>query len=101
MIEANKKITLSGESALKALAELEFILISLHKIGSYYIDKSTDKYQHATTKFIDRKHVTQRLAKVRKILSDSFDPSLGEDDMDDIERHVSQLITWEPPQEAD
>lgn len=101
MIEANNKITLSGESALEALAELEFILISLHKIGSYYADKSTDKYQRTTTKFIDDKHVAQRLAKVRKILSDPFDSSFGDDDMDDIERYVNQLAFWKPPQGAD
>ncbi|GAB0079781.1 hypothetical protein TOC8171_51900 [Pseudomonas syringae] len=53
MLESNKKISLSGDEALEILADIEFILISLHKMGSYYQDKPTEDYQKATTNFID------------------------------------------------
>ncbi|WP_248744490.1 MULTISPECIES: hypothetical protein [unclassified Pseudomonas] len=96
MLETNKKIELKGEDALEALAELEFILISLHKMGSYYSDKSVEDYQKATTNFIDNEKVTHRLAKIRKIISKSFDTTLGDDDMDDIERHVENIQFWKP-----
>ncbi|MFP3515128.1 hypothetical protein SB766_02835 [Pseudomonas sp. SIMBA_077] len=96
MLEKNKQISLSGESALEALAELEYILISLHKIGSYYVGKSVDEYRRETTDFIDDERVTQRLAKIRRILSEPFDSAVGEDDMDDIERRVSKLEFWNP-----
>ncbi|NBF06495.1 hypothetical protein GV819_29890 [Pseudomonas sp. Fl5BN2] len=96
MLESNRTITLSGEQALQALAELEFVLISLHKMGAYYMDKPVADYQRATTDFIDNQQVTQRLALVRRILSEPFDSTLGDDDMDDIERHVQGLELWRP-----
>lgn len=96
MLEKNKKIVIPGESALEALAEIEFILISLHKMGSYYSDKPTEEYQRATTEFIDNEKVTQKLAKVRRIISESFDTTLGTDDMDDIERHMERINFWKP-----
>jgi hypothetical protein len=73
MLDTNKKIIIHGESALEALAEIEFILMSLHKMGSYYSDKPIADYQRATTDFIDNEKITQKLAKVRRILSESFD----------------------------
>lgn len=100
MQDTNKSITLSGESALVALAELEFMLISLHKIGSYYMDKPVEEYYAATTAFIDNNHITHRLAKIRSIISEPFDPSLGDDDMDDIERRVCQIEFWKPDKDT-
>ncbi|MEE9679433.1 hypothetical protein V4842_14115 [Pseudomonas moraviensis] len=96
MLEKNKKIILTGEDALEALANIEFIMISLHKMGSYYSDKPVEKYRKATTVFIDNENVTQRLAKIRTIISKNFDSTLGEDDMDDIERHVEGIEFWKP-----
>ncbi|MCU1773972.1 hypothetical protein [Pseudomonas sp. 13B_3.2_Bac1] len=96
MLETNKKIVLNGEDALEVLADIEFILISLHKMGSYYSDKPIEDYQKATTDFIDNEGVTQRLARVRKIISKNFDSTLGDDDMDDIERHMEGIKFLKP-----
>jgi hypothetical protein len=96
MLEKNKQIILNGKDALEVLADIEFILISLHKMGSYYADKPVEDYRKATTDFIDNEKVTQRLAKVRKIISKNFDSTLGDDDMDDIERHLEEIKFWKP-----
>lgn len=96
MLESNRTLSLSGEQALQALAELEFVLISLHQMGAHYRDKPVADYQRATTEFIDNQQVTQRLAKVRRILSEPFDRTLGDDQMDDIERAVQGLDLWRP-----
>ncbi|MBA1232910.1 hypothetical protein G7013_25030 [Pseudomonas viridiflava] len=96
MLESNRKISLSGDEALEILADIEFILISLHKMGSYYQDKPIEDYQKATTDFIDNEKITQRLARVRKIISENFDSTLGEDDMDDMERHLEGIKFWKP-----
>jgi hypothetical protein len=96
MQDSNKKIMIPGESALEALAEIEFILISLHKMGSYYSDKPLVDYQRATTEFIDNEKITQKLAKVRRILSEGFDNTLGPDEMDDIERDMENIEFWKP-----
>lgn len=80
------------------------MLISLNKMGSFYAEKLLSKdskvemdYAYETTKFIDDWKVTQRLAKVREILSEKFDRSLGDDDMDDLERAIEDLNFWSRP----
>ncbi|MGY2042453.1 hypothetical protein ACW9I9_08770 [Pseudomonas pergaminensis] len=100
MLEQNQKIVLTGDEALDALKEIEYILISLHKMGSFYAEKpgALEEYRKATTDFIDDCAVTQRLSKVRTIISQHFDDSLGDDDLDDIERHFSDLKFWKPDQ---
>lgn len=100
MLEKNQKITLTGQEALDALKEVEYILISLHKMGSFYAEKpgALEEYRKSTTDFIDDCSVTQRLSKVRRIISQHFDDSLGDDEMDDLERHFSDLEFWKPDQ---
>lgn len=96
MLDSNKEILIPGETLLDALTEVEFILISLHKMGSHYQDKPAEEYYRATTDLIDNEKITQRLAKIRHILSKGFDSSLGEDDMDDIERRMQNINFWKP-----
>ena len=101
--ENNKKITYSGEDMLNVIKEIDRILISLHDIGSCYADKLPDKmqeYEHETTGFIDGGRVCEGLAAIRKTLSEGFDRSLGEDDMDDIERACADTVYWQKPAEG-
>jgi len=105
MLEENKKLTYSGDEIIEALKEIELILISLHQMGSYYGDrflmegkeKYTAEYEKETTQFIDGWNVTKRLAKVREILSQKFNRTLGNDDMDDLERAMEGLKYWSKP----
>lgn len=98
MLEQNRKITITGEDALDALKEIEFILISLHRMGSFYAENpaALDDYRKETTEFIDNFNITQRLAKVRTKIAQHFDDTLGDDDMDDVERYLSDLKFWQP-----
>ncbi|MCS3417176.1 hypothetical protein M2399_002554 [Pseudomonas sp. BIGb0450] len=100
MLKQNKEITISGKNALEALKEIEFMLVSLRKMGTYYIGKPQNEYQDATTKFIDNFGITGRLAKVRRLICEGFDTTLGEDDMDDLERHMQDLEFWKPTDET-
>jgi hypothetical protein len=105
MLDENKKITYSSDEIVDALKEIELILISLHQIGSYYGVKFLEEgeenyraeYEKETTHFIDDWNITQRLAKVRMILSHKFDNTLGNDDMDDLERAMEGLKYWSKP----
>lgn len=105
MIKRNERIIFSGTELIEALKEIELILISLHKMGSYYatqyhegnLKKEKYDYEKETTQFIDQCKVTQRLAKVRQILSEKFDRTLGDDDMDDLERAMEGIVYWEKP----
>ncbi|RQS16709.1 hypothetical protein [Burkholderia sp. Bp8998] len=103
MLEGNEKIELSGFEALSILCELEYLLISLRNIGAYYHEPSRVfgngdlECCVETTRFIDENKVTKKLAKLREIISAKFDSSLGDDDMNDIERAVESIKVWERP----
>nr|WP_174505195.1 hypothetical protein [Acinetobacter sp. Marseille-Q1620] len=45
MLKENETIVFEGKELLEALKEIEFILISLHKIGSYYALTLPDSYE--------------------------------------------------------
>lgn len=97
MTKKNEQIVLSGDEVIEALKEINVILISLHDMGSYFIGKDIQEYEKETTRFIDEWKVTHRLAKIRGILSKKFDSTLGNDDMDDLERAMEGLKYWEKP----
>jgi hypothetical protein len=97
MLPANGKICLTFEEAISVLRELEVVVVSLHKMGSFYADKDRLAYERETTRFIDEERITQRLAEVRGLIADKFDRSLGEDDMDDVERAMVDVDLWRPP----
>ena len=93
----NEKITYKGEDMLDILKELSFILCSLHDIGSCYADCINEKrreYEKETTDFIDDSRVCERLAHIRSKLTEGFDLTLGDDDMDDIERACCDIRYW-------
>lgn len=70
------------------------MLVSLHRIGSTYIDKPRADYASETCRFIDEWKVTHKLADIRSLISEKFDTSLGDDDMDDLERAMEKVICW-------
>lgn len=99
MIDKNKELRIDGERLLHVLRDIEYVLISLHKIGSYYapdLPGKKSEYHAETTKFIDDGEVTARLAKIRAILSGAFDETRGVDDLTDIERALEGLECWKP-----
>ena len=97
MPKENEKIVLSGDEAIEILKEIEIMLISLQDMGSYYMNRDTREYEKETTRFIDEWKVTHRLARIRGVLSKKFDNTLGDDDMDDLERAMEKLKYWEKP----
>jgi hypothetical protein len=99
MIDKNKELRISGEKLLTVLRDVEYMLISLHKIGSYYapdLPGVASEYCSETTRFVDDGEVTRRLAKIRTILSEPFDGTRGDDDLTDIERALEGLEFWRP-----
>lgn len=95
--DVNRQVTYKGEEILSVLKEIEFLLISLHKIGSHYSDKDVRSYEEETTKFIDNSLVCSRLAQIRTLLSSKFDLREGEDEMDDVERVCTDIPSWKVP----
>ena len=99
-MEESQRICFHREEILNMFVEIEYILISLAKIGRYYSvpeNKDDAKYNEETTKFIDGQGITARLSSVRLILSEKFDSTLGDDDMDELERVCQYIEYWKPP----
>ncbi|MDX5631071.1 MULTISPECIES: hypothetical protein [unclassified Brenneria] len=103
MLKENEKITFNGSELIEIIKEVNYILISLNKIGGYYYNapeisnKRVLEYKLETADFIDRNEVCTKLANIRKVLSEKFNDELGTDDMDDIERATEDTIYWEKP----
>lgn len=93
-MKENEKIILSGDEAVAILKDVELMLISLHQIGSAYMDKSKSDYASETCRFIDEWNITHKLADIRSLISEKFDTSLGDDDMDDLERAMEDVKCW-------
>ena len=94
LLPQNQKISFTGDEVLDIFREIELILTSLHCMGSHYPQGGAE-YERETTRFIDEWKVCARLARVRGILGEKFDSTLGSDDMDDLERAVQDLPYWE------
>ncbi|MEJ2755550.1 MAG: hypothetical protein P8104_06900 [Gammaproteobacteria bacterium] len=97
MMQKNEKISLSGEEAIYVVKEINLILVSLHNIGSYYMGKEKTEYERETNRFIDDWKITDRLAVLRETLAEKFDLTLGDDDMDDVERAMEGINYWSKP----
>lgn len=93
----NQQITYEGEVIIKALKEINYILCSLHDMGSYYLDHNIQEYEKETTQFIDNSLVCTRLALIRKVLTEQFDLEEGDDGLDDIERACEHITYWSKP----
>lgn len=88
MLKANNQtITFSGQELIDIFVEIDFMLISLAQMGrNYELYKSHYAYEKDTTRFIDECQVTTRLARIRELIANKFDDTLGVDDVDDLER---------------
>lgn len=102
--KSNSKIVLAGKQAVKALQDVEFMMISLRNIEDHYFYKEIDfpgqdpaVRDEEISRFISENNFIKRLCLIRKIISKPFDSSLGKDDMDDLERAMEHLVFWEKP----
>ncbi|WFD08718.1 hypothetical protein [Tepidibacter hydrothermalis] len=105
MQKANEYITYTFNELAEVMKEIEVMLQSYHRIISYYaIDINEDvekfdenEFRKEITDFTCNWDVPKRLANIRSILSERFDNTLGEDDMDDIERTMENIKYWAKP----
>ncbi|MGJ1385852.1 DUF4303 domain-containing protein [Sphingobacterium spiritivorum] len=97
MSKSNNKIKLSEEEALKIIVDLDQIVVSLDKIKSHFAEDSDfQKHDKILSDYIINEQVNQTLSQIRGLLSSKFSLSVGEDDMDDLERACSTNRYWCP-----
>ncbi len=95
MNKNKNNIKLSKEEALKIIVDLDQIVVSLDKIKSHFTEVSDfQKHDKTLSDYILNEKVNQKLAHIRGLLSSKFSLSLGEDDMDDLERACGTNRYW-------
>ena len=96
--EKNESITFRKDEIKKMYLEIEYILISLHRMGSYYVDNGTlEDYYRETTMFIDNSEVCDRFAKIRALLDEHLDPCCSEKEIEQFEDSCENLPKWRKP----
>ena len=97
MSKSDNKIKLSEEEAVKIIIDLDQIVVSLDKIKSHFTDDiDFQKHDKTLSDYIINEKVNQILAQIRGLISSKFSLSVGEDDMDDLERACSTNRYWSP-----
>ncbi len=94
---SNQNITYDGRDIALIYKEIDFILCSLHAMGSFYYDKERSLYENETTKFIDNSLICERLAAIRAKLDIKIDSQIGNDEKDDLERICESTPYWKKP----
>jgi hypothetical protein len=83
----------SREDIIRILRDLEMMVPSLDRLGtSAAFDREHDAAQ--VRDFVDQWQVMPRLARIRHILSEPFPMTLGNDDMDELERLMQDVPHW-------
>lgn len=100
MLYNNQNIHIEGQEALELIKKLDKIIVSLGKIKTYHSDprnnKTNEEKDKAIASYVIENNVAKELAYIRGFLSSKFDLSLGEDDMDDVERFCDNNEYWSP-----
>ncbi len=92
---SDEKVYYRKKDIVKILADLNMMVVSLDRIGSYYSDcKSVEEYHALSSNFLDDWKILPKLARARMILDSAFSDELGDDDMDELERKFQNLQYW-------
>jgi hypothetical protein len=89
----DKTISYRREDILKVIRVLNYVVVSLDRIGSRTAELPEQEQARALNKFFSPK-VFEHLAESRQILHEVFSDELGPDDMDELERELKDLEYW-------
>lgn len=87
-------IAIRRSSLIKALRNIEVIVVSLDRLGSCAHEFSEQENNAMLARFFDEWNIFQKLADARMLLSEPFSVVLGEDDMSELEREFTDLHYW-------
>ncbi len=91
----NEKIFYRRKDIIKILADLNVMVVSLDRIGSYYSEcGNIEEYHALSSNFLDEWKILPKLTNARKILNSAFSSEFGDDDMDELEREFQGLQYW-------
>jgi hypothetical protein len=88
----SKKIELEIEACVKLLAELQYIIVSLDKIGSAELSAAARRLE--IERFVIHGEVFSRLTSMRRTLGDALDKSVSVEEMELIEDGLEKTTPW-------
>ena len=92
---ADVQVNYNRDDIITILRDLEMIVCSFGRIGSFHSDMTKEEYYKASSDFLDEWDVARRLARARSILNSVFSDELDpEDEMSEIERLVEDVPHW-------
>ena len=100
------KVTYRQSSIISVLRDLEMMVVSLDRLGSYEgAAKDDADHNRLLADFVTDWDVFRKLAEARAVLSEPFDDHVGADGMDLLERTMGDVKYWsreeqQPPQET-
>lgn len=87
-------ITYDRAEVIRAIRQVDAVVVSLDRVGSFIADLPEDQQAKASIQFLVDFKVAAKLAEARRILSSAFSPELGSDDMDELERELQGNDYW-------
>jgi hypothetical protein len=92
----SQSVTLSVSDLQSALKDIEVMLQSLHRVGSFYADDQ-QKCDEETIRLIDDFRYAKRLAQVRRLLMTAASRGLSISDVEGLEETLGRVRHWRPP----
>lgn len=94
--ERSQDVRIGRASLVSALKDLEIMLQSLHRVGSFYADDQ-NKCDEETIRLIDGFSYSRRLSRVRSILLGVARRDYTEAEYELLEEELGRVKHWRPP----
>ena len=93
-MEPEDSITLTKTEVIKILKELNILVVSLDRIGSYHNEISEQESNKIISDFINNWDVFRKLAKIRRILDDKLNEHTDSETREKLADEFDALEYW-------
>ena len=87
-----EKIEIETRKVVELLADLEYLVVSLDKIGSVALSRESRALE--LEQFIAEGEVFSRLASIRRALAEELDEFLSAEERESVEEKLEQIRPW-------
>ncbi len=97
-VSQSELVTLPVSDLRRALKDIEVMLQSLHRVGSFYADDQ-QKCDEETIRILDGFGYAKRLAQVRRLLMMAASRGLSISEVEELEETLGRVRHWQPPKQ--
>jgi hypothetical protein len=91
---AQKQVKLHPAKVVRALEDLECIVVSLDRLGSSFHGMTERASDRALSEFVNRWKVFARLARLRRVLDEAYCKAYGSVGDERLERLLEKVPYW-------